>query len=54
MFTGVFGKLWASSDYNVRDRTRNLRICCANVLIKNGLKKGPRDALRLHREQDEF
>jgi len=34
LFTGVFGKLRASSDYNKRDRTWNLRTCCAKVLIK--------------------
>jgi len=38
-FTGVFDKLRVSSDYYKRDRTRNLRICCAKVLIENGLKK---------------
>jgi len=32
LFTGVFGKLRASYDYNKRDRTRNLRTCCAKVL----------------------
>jgi len=39
LFTGVFGKLWASSDYYKRDRTRNPKTCCAKVLIENGLKK---------------
>lgn len=34
LFTGVFGKLRASSDFYKRDRTRNLRTCCAKVLIK--------------------
>jgi hypothetical protein len=40
VFIVVFGKLRASSDYYKRDRTRNLRTCCAKVLIKNSLKKG--------------
>ena len=39
LFTGVFGKLRASFDYYKRDRIRNLRTCCAKVLIENGLKK---------------
>ena len=39
LFTGVFGKLRSSFDYYKRDRTRNLKTCCANVLIENGLKK---------------
>jgi len=42
LFTGVFGKLQASSDYYKRDRTRNLRTCCAKVLIENDLKKATR------------
>ena len=41
LFTCVFGKLRASSDYYKRDWTRNLRTCCAKVLIeKNVWKKG--------------
>ncbi|KEH37986.1 hypothetical protein MTR_2g055460 [Medicago truncatula] len=39
LLTAVFGKLRASSDYYKRDRTGNLRTCCAKVLIENGLKK---------------
>jgi len=55
LFTGFFGKLWVSSDYYKRDRTRNLRTCCAKVLIgKKVWKKRPRNALRLLREQDGF
>ncbi|KEH38132.1 transmembrane protein, putative [Medicago truncatula] len=42
LFTGVFCKLRANSDYYKRDRTRNLRTCCAKVLIENGLKKATR------------
>ena len=34
VFTGGFGKRRASSDYNKRDRTRNLRTHCAKVLIE--------------------
>jgi len=34
LFTGVFGKLRASSDYNNRDQTINLKTCCAKVLIE--------------------
>jgi len=40
LFTGVFGKLRTNSDYYKRDRIRNLRTCCAKVLIENNLKKG--------------
>ena len=56
LFTGVFGKLRASFDYYKQDQTRNLRTCCAKVLIgkKKVWKKGPRNALRLLREQDGF
>jgi len=43
LFTGVFGKPRANSDYYKRDQTRNLRICCAEVLIENGLKKPTRN-----------
>ena len=50
VFTYVFGKLRASSDYYKRDRTRNLKTCYAKVLIIKGFKKGSRDALRLLRE----
>ena len=39
VITGVFGKLWANSDYYKRDRIRNLRTCCAKFLIENGLKR---------------
>jgi len=56
LFIGVFGKLGASSDYNKRYRTRNLRTCCAKVLIEKRVfdRKRPRNAFKLLREQDKF
>jgi len=37
--TSAFGQPRASSDYYKRDRTRNLKTCCAKGLIENVLKK---------------
>jgi len=55
LFACVFSKLRASSDYYKRDRTRDLRsMLCKGFDRKKGLKKEPRDALKLLREQDEF
>jgi len=54
LFACVFGKLRASSDYHKRDRTRDLRSMLFKGFDRKKVSKGPRDALRLLREQDEF
>jgi len=49
-----FWQTGASSDYYKRDRTRNLKTVVQRLLSVKSLKKGPRNALRLLREQDGF
>jgi hypothetical protein len=54
LFTDVFGKLRASSDYYKQDQTRNLRRMLCKGFDRKRFEKRPRDALRLLREQGGF